>query len=218
MEFCSQEGCRQAAGPTCQQCGRLLCGSHARWLKLLDFQKQDICELQVAIESYLRNSNDVDWSFSGRASLDEVNFRTYKVFYTRIAPHVGNLRVTQQVMCWDCLREHAIQVQQLLLRSLVPLLDKARRSSELCDIGSICLFDSDTRCSKCGKARCREHAAACEQCSQVFCCDHVQYNSSDYSTSYHEAQGGCARDHKHSFFAQVLSGQGGRTFHWKRVY
>ncbi len=217
-QFCSESDCKQETAGRCGHCKRILCYMHVYTSRALDLFNQRIHEIERITTLYLRQPLELsDWRSRHTGEDDPRRGTTHKAFYTQIIPTVSNITIPEQSLCVLCFDTFVTKARNMLLTRFSPAVRTARRSGALCtnDANIICFRDAEILCSQCRQARCKEHASVCEQCSQVFCCDELHYHSTE-SVSFSTARGACAAGHKHSIWKTILSGQGNRTFHWKR--
>lgn len=206
-QFCSERGCNQEVTSFCKQCRRILCSQH---LQMMQTPRYDLHNQSLPVTEQLTTQYLYGWDrrqiYPGGG--------TYKAFYTQVLPAVQNIIILEQNLCRRCLEPLIRNAQKKLLNELIPVIEEVRRTGAMCtnNANVMCLYDSATLCQQCGMGRCTQHAAICEQCSQVFCCDAV---SQVYNRLHYEAIGGCTQTHKHSFLLQVLAGKGNITYHWK---
>jgi hypothetical protein len=227
INFCSETGCRQEAKYSCNRCLKVLCPFHMCWSLGLAGGEENLARIQAVVNCYL--DEDERWSGALRGIgrtwphiSGDYEGRTYKAYFTSVEPRLReSLSIQEEGLCWNCGKQFVRLTRERLLTNFLPLLERARRQGELCNTDNskrICVFDADTHCSKCGRPRCREHAAACEQCLKILCCDiFFTDDGGKYGSSYYSCEGGCAAKHRHGYWETVLSGKGGMTFQWKRV-
>jgi hypothetical protein len=191
-KFCSAADCRLEAGACCEICRKVTCQYHFMGqIPAFNLENLSINEIETVSSGYSC------MTVSGRAGKGS---GTYKTFYTRVLPDIMQPRGVDASprVCRSCAPPFVAKLRHFVTARLMPAIEKYRRAGELCtnDVGSHCFLDSDIRCPKCGRGRCRGHAAKCKKCEVVFCCDALINTSNDYA-DYDTVYGGCAAKHTH---------------------
>lgn len=205
LSFWSVSNCKEVAGRLlCDQCQQPVCEWHVLGTPpSLELNGTQLGVIEAIVSCYLTEQVRV---YKDRFRLFEPtdrNYETYKTFFTGVLPELNTLSFVTNppYLCLACAQPFVTRARDTILRSLMPVVQVYRKKGELCtnDSGVICFRDARLSCQNCGKARCGAHAARCIKCQQNFCCDSLEFVSSDWSSDYHKAHGACAIQHKHWF-------------------
>jgi len=122
---------------------------------------------------------------------------TYRNFYEKVLAAVGGGGLKASYFCPNCK-----QIIDYFNKILLPVVQKARQSNDICCISTWCLYDAVTQCNRCRKYACGYHLRKCAVCRSVYCSENWWEGSKDYDRENYFSvpdKGSCAGRHKHWF-------------------
>lgn len=181
--FC--QFCNNESWVDCGICGKPTCSRHMpiRGFKHPEFE--DFWELREFIADFL-----------GGPSKD-LRGDTYRYFYEKVLTKAGPLRGFKAPYCQNC----APIILDYFNKTLLPVIQEARKNGDICSIHNWCLFDAVTQCHHCRRYSCHNHSRACAVCGQAYCSHTWKKRERELEIGFDELpeKDSCASRHNHWF-------------------